>query len=50
MKTPCLPATPAAATKSHRRISFIRNATAPTHTWTTPTNGSVARRSHHHDA
>ena len=50
MKLTCLPATRSAATKKPRRISFIRNATAVTHTWATPTNGSVARRSIRHDA
>ena len=50
MKIASWPSTPTVATKKDRRISFIRNATAVTHTWTTPTNGSVARRSNRHDA
>lgn len=37
-------------TKNGRRISFIRNATAATHTRATPKNGSAARRSNRHDA
>jgi hypothetical protein len=36
MKNASLPAPPTAATKNDRRISFIRNATAATHTWATP--------------
>ena len=50
MKIAFLPAPPTAATKNDRRISFIRNATAATHTWATPQNGSAARRSNRHDA
>ena len=44
MKIASLPAPPT-ATKNDRRISFIRNASAATHTWATPQNGSAARRS-----
>lgn len=36
MKIASLPAPPTAATQNDRRISFIRNATAATHTWATP--------------
>jgi hypothetical protein len=50
MKIASLAAPPTTATQNDRRISFIRNATAPTHTWATPQNGSAARRSNHHDA
>jgi len=50
MKIVPLTSIPTAATKNHRRISFIRNAMAVTHTWATPQNGIAARRSHHHDA
>jgi len=50
MKIASLAATPTTATKNNRRISFIRNATAATHTWATPQNGIAARRSIHHDA
>ena len=50
MKIASFPSTLPSATKNDRRISFIRNATAPTHTWATPQNGCAARRSNHHDA
>ena len=50
MKIASLPAPPTAATQNDRRISFIPNATAATHTWATPQNGSAARRSNRHDA
>jgi len=36
MKIVPLTSIPTAATKNRRRISFIRNATAVTHTWATP--------------
>ena len=36
MKIASLAATPTAATKNDRRISFRRNASAATHTWATP--------------
>lgn len=36
MKMTTLPSTPTAATKNDRRISFIRNASAVSHTGATP--------------
>jgi hypothetical protein len=50
MKMVSLASLRTATTKNNRRISFIRNATAVTHTWATPQNGIAARRSIHHDA
>jgi hypothetical protein len=50
MKTACFPSTLPSVKKNGRRISFISNATAATHTRTTPQNGCAARRSNHHDA
>ena len=50
MKIASLAATPTTATKNDRRVSFIRNASAATHTWATPPNGIAARRSYRHDA
>ena len=50
MKIACLTSTLPSVKKNGRRISSIPNATAPTHTRTTPQNGCAARRSNHHDA
>jgi hypothetical protein len=50
MKTATLPSTPTGATKNDRRISFIRNASAVSHTGATPPNGISARRFYRHDA
>jgi hypothetical protein len=50
MKIASLAATLTTARKNNRRISFIRNATAATHTRATLKNGSAARRSNRHDA
>ena len=50
MKMVSLASIGTAATKNDRRISFIRHATAATHTRATPKNGIATRRSNYHDA
>jgi hypothetical protein len=50
MKIASLTSISTSATKIGRRISFIRNASAVSHTGATPQNGIAARRFYRHDA
>jgi hypothetical protein len=50
MKIAYSPSTLPSVKKNGRRISFIPNARAVSHTGATPQNGCAARRSNHHDA